>query len=284
VQPTGGVAVMEVATGPGWALHCGDCLDPETGLASLGERSVDHVITDPPYSRDLYSRTRTNKGTGIRANGRPYRTSGSELNGNASPIVLGNLKIGAIDDILDGVAAELRRVVVRWVVVFSDIEISPRWRGGLGDWYLRSGIWVKPDAMPQVTGDRPAQGFETITIGHRPGVKRWNGGGKIGVWVEGTTKGDDRPDHPCPKPLALMQSLLSDFTDPGELVCDPFAGSATTAAACIRLGRRFIGWERDPKYFAVAVKRLQQTREQLRWEPVRRPKMKQQKLGLEDEQ
>jgi site-specific DNA-methyltransferase (adenine-specific) len=60
-----------------------------------------------------------------------------------------------------------------------------------------------------------------------------------------------------------MEALVSDFTDPGELVCDPFAGSGTTGVACIRLGRRFIGWERDPKYFAVAVKRLRAAREQL---------------------
>jgi len=67
------------------------------------------------------------------------------------------------------------------------------------------------------------------------------------------------------KPPALMESLVRDFTDPGELICDPFAGSGTTGVACLRLGRRFIGWERDPKYHAVAVKRLRAAREQLRF-------------------
>ena len=70
--------------------------------------------------------------------------------------------------------------------------------------------------------------------------------------------------HETQKPVALMSALVRDFTDPGELVCDPFAGSGTTGVACIRLGRRFIGWERDPKYFAVAVKRLTAARGQLR--------------------
>lgn len=94
---------------------------------------------------------------------------------------------------------------------------------------------------------------------------RWNGGGKHGVYVEPIpqSRGGERL-HPTLKPLALMEALVSDFTDPGELVCDPFAGSGTTGVACIRLGRRFIGWEREPKYFDVAVKRLRAAREQLR--------------------
>ncbi|MCP4967401.1 MAG: site-specific DNA-methyltransferase [bacterium] len=69
--------------------------------------------------------------------------------------------------------------------------------------------------------------------------------------------------HPTQKPVLLMESLVSDFTDPGELICDPFAGSGTTGVACIRLGRRFIGWEKDPEFFETAVKRLRKTRQQI---------------------
>jgi DNA modification methylase len=60
-----------------------------------------------------------------------------------------------------------------------------------------------------------------------------------------------------------MESLLRDFTDPGDLILDPFAGSGTTGVAAIRLGRRFVGWERDAKYHDVATRRLAATREQL---------------------
>ncbi len=74
-----------------------------------------------------------------------------------------------------------------------------------------------------------------------------------------------------------MCALISDFTDPGDLVIDPFAGSGTTGVACIRLGRRFIGWERDHKHYAAAVKRLEGTREQLLL-PQRRVREKQQPL------
>jgi len=59
-----------------------------------------------------------------------------------------------------------------------------------------------------------------------------------------------------------MEALVRDFTDPGDLVLDPFAGSGTTGVACKRLGRRFLGWEKDPKYHAIAVKRIDAAREQ----------------------
>ena len=56
-------------------------------------------------------------------------------------------------------------------------------------------------------------------------------------------------DHPCPKPLALMEWLVEGTTDKGETVCDPFMGSCTTGEAAIRLGRRFVGVELSPEYF-----------------------------------
>ena len=59
-----------------------------------------------------------------------------------------------------------------------------------------------------------------------------------------------------------MRALLADFTDPGDLILDSHAGSGTTGAACIELGRRFVGFELDPKHHAVATKRLQETSRQ----------------------
>ena len=54
-------------------------------------------------------------------------------------------------------------------------------------------------------------------------------------------------EHPNEKPLALMKKLVDLFTQPGELVCDPYMGSGTTGVACLSNGRRFIGIERDPR-------------------------------------
>jgi len=65
------------------------------------------------------------------------------------------------------------------------------------------------------------------------------------------------------KPLPLMESVVTDYSRHLDMVCDPFAGAGTTGVACIRLGRRFVGWERDPKTFEIARQRLESTREQL---------------------
>lgn len=238
-----------------WELRLGDCLDPVTGLASLADKSIDHVITDPPFSRDLYTRTRATPG-------RPDLRSPNERKSDRE---LASLAIGSIDEILPVVAAQLMRVASRWVVVFHDVEIGHLWRGAFALSYVRAGAWVKKNPQPQISGDRPAQGYEGITIAHPAGRKRWNAGGRSAVWTTIICHGNERPDHPCPKPLALMEALVRDFTDEGELICDPFAGSGTTGVACRRLGRRFLGWELSPKYHAIACKRIAQTREQMRF-------------------
>jgi hypothetical protein len=62
--------------------------------------------------------------------------------------------------------------------------------------------------------------------------------------------------HPTQKPVALMEHLVRSYSREGELVFDPFAGSGSTAVACRRANRRFIGYEKDAKNFAAAVKRL----------------------------
>jgi DNA modification methylase len=66
---------------------------------------------------------------------------------------------------------------------------------------------------------------------------------------------DHGKEHPTQKPVALMEWCLG-FIPNAETILDPFCGSATTGVACIRLGRRFIGIEREPKYFEIAKKRI----------------------------
>ena len=63
--------------------------------------------------------------------------------------------------------------------------------------------------------------------------------------------------HPSPKPECLMVWLVNELTEEGETVCDPFMGSGTTGIACIRTGRKFIGIEKDARYFEVARARLE---------------------------
>lgn len=163
-------------------------------------------------------------------------------------------------------AAQMGRLSRRWVVVFCQAEGAEPWREALessGLQYVRQGIWVKPDAQPQLTGDRPGVGYETMVIAHPRGRKRWNGGGRVavythnkGAYMPGIVGGQNARPHPTTKPLPLMRDLVDDFSDPGELVCDPYAGSGTTGVACRALGRRFIGWESDTAMAEIARRRI----------------------------
>jgi site-specific DNA-methyltransferase (adenine-specific) len=253
-------------------LRLGDCLE---GMRGLGDRSVDHVICDPPFASEIYERCKKNP---ARSNGRG-RGHRSKNTYSVGLKLLTEGAIGVLDSVLHEAAKEIGRIARRWAVVFSDVESVHIWRDaleGAGLHHIRIGAWAKEDPMPQFSGDRPAQGFEVAELAYGVGRPRWNGGGKAALWRHGLAKGIQRPDHPCPKPLSLMEELISDFTDPGELICDPFAGSGTTAVACKRLGRRFVGWERDPVFHAAAVKRIDAAREQ--FQLLRPPKPKQTRL------
>lgn len=235
----------------------GDCLGPE-GLASLADGSVASVVADPPYESEAHTLQRRVKRGG---NAQVAREDGRVA--YVEPLSFEPLS----EETRSGVARQMARVARRWVVVFCQVEASQKWRAaleGAGLVYRRTGVWVKPDGMPQYSGDRPGMGYESIVIAHRPGRSSWNGGGRHGVWTFNKIgpEDHDRTGHETQKPLDLMLALVRDFTDPGELVCDPFAGSGTTGVACKRLGRRFVGWEKNEKWAAAAQKRIDKTREQ----------------------
>jgi DNA modification methylase len=247
----------------------GDCIE---GLAALPDGSADHLICDPPFASDIYERG----GVGNHQTTRSGTSPGL--------VVMKAGGIGSLDEVLDGFIREAARVVRRWVIVFSDVESVGLVRATMrehGLRWVRAGAWVKTDPMPQFTGDRPAQGIEAVCIAHAqvPGKMRWNGGGKAAVWTHGLCK-EDRPDHPCPKPIPLMKALVSDFTDPGELIVDCFAGSGTTLVAAKILGRRALGFERDPGFHAIAERRIRDAREQMTIPLARSPKPKQDSLSL----
>jgi DNA modification methylase len=66
----------------------------------------------------------------------------------------------------------------------------------------------------------------------------------------------DAKQHPAQKPVSVMRWLINAVTKPGELVCDPFAGSGTTGIAAVQLGRRFHGIENNPEYLEIAKGRI----------------------------
>jgi len=229
----------------GIVLFNADCREVLPTLAA-----VDHVITDPPYSRDLYLKFRTN---GHAAKAR--RAGGFE-----TYLALANEDIGAIEDLLPFVAPEIIRLARRWMIAFHDAEHGQHlWREAFGPLFVRSGVWIKLNPMPQISGDRPGVGYEMATIAHADGRKRWNGGGRAAVWTHSglNSRDNERPDHPCPKPLPLMRELVELFTDPGETILDPFAGSGTTGVAAYQLGRKAILVELAERWCEVAAKRLE---------------------------
>lgn len=74
--------------------------------------------------------------------------------------------------------------------------------------------------------------------------------------LRGSEQGENVRLHPTQKPVALMEWCLS-FVPDAPTILDPFMGSGTTGVACMNLGRSFIGVERDPKYFDIACKRIE---------------------------
>lgn len=150
------------------------------------------------------------------------------------------------------------------MLVFSDVESDHLWRADLeaaGLDYVRTGAWIKVGSTPQFSGDRPATGFEAVTIAHPKGRKRWNGGGHHAVWshpIVLNRSGNDPRWHTTQKPLSLMDELVSLFSEPGETVLDAFGGSGTTAVSAARLGRRCIVIEQQEKHCESIVKRLSQ--------------------------
>lgn len=67
---------------------------------------------------------------------------------------------------------------------------------------------------------------------------------------------NDTGSHPCPKPLRLLEWIIEQFTEPGDIVFDPFMGSGTTGVAAVRAGRKFVGIEKAPEYFTIARQRI----------------------------
>lgn len=215
-----------------------------------------HVITDPPYSQHVHGKSRRGGASApaLDGSGRHVASSFARVKEFGFEALTPELRALC--------AREFARIAERWVLIFSDVEMAHEWRADLvGLDYVRTGAWVKVGATPQFTGDRPAAGFEAITICHRAGRKRWNGGGKHAVWSEPIVLNRSHNDprlHTTQKPLPLMTRLVSLFTDPDELILDPFMGSGTTLRAAKDLGRRAIGIEREERYCETAALRMGQ--------------------------
>lgn len=226
-------------------IECCDNRDLILGLEAIPDGAVNHVLTDPPYEDDAHEKQRRQDyGKGIKS----------------APLTFDSID----EKHRRYCCAQWKRVCTGWVIVFCQAEAIALWKDAMTDAgiaWKRAALWLKTNAMPQFTGDRPAQGYESIAIGWAgAGRSSWNGGGKPGVYRSPRGTGGR---HQTEKPLALMESLVRDFTQPGDLVLDPFAGTGTTLVACKRMGRRWCGMEREPKYAQIARARIMEAREQI---------------------
>ena len=223
-------------------LYHGDCREL---LDTLPERSFDAVITDPPYSENTHKNARSNSASGRARSNRVLSGIRKDFG-----------SISAVD--LSAALAECGRVSRGWVVATLDYHHAFTYENtpppGLR--LLRLGVWLKTDPMPQISGDRPAPGWESIAYLHRADTRsKWNGGGKHGNWYGPK---EQAGQHPTAKPVAMVGNWVRLFTNPGDTVFDPFAGSGTTFRAAVDNGRKAVGCELDERYCEVIVKRIAQ--------------------------
>lgn len=220
-----------VERGQGWEMRLGRWQDspPE---------SVDVIISDPPYSQHVSDN--------MRAGGNP--------DDPVREFVLSFDGITPCD-----VATPLLAIARRWVALWCAIEqVGDYERAAVaaGHRYVRALAWLKTNPTPQFTGDRPAMWGEVCALMHHgsKGRMEWNGGGSAGVYRGGPERVDRF--HETQKPRWLMLEQIQQFTNPGDLVWDPYAGSATTGVAALLRGRKFLGHEVQEEYFLKACERL----------------------------
>lgn len=224
----------------GVTLYCGDCLEV---MPMLGQ--VDHTLADPPYEKHMHDRR-----TKIR------RTDGYDA--------MSEISFGSIDGMREPMTNLMVQITNGWLLVFCTPEGIAPWRDAIEAAkarYKRACFWVKPDAAPQLNGQGPGYAVEALCAAWcGSGFSRWNGGGRGNVFTHLTnpktrTKKRDG-GHETEKPLSLMGELVALFTNPGELIFDPCMGSGSTGVAAVAHGRRFIGIEKDPKWFDLAIRRI----------------------------
>ncbi len=234
-----------IVEGKGWTMYHGDCLEV---MPTLGK--VDAVVTDPPYAISL---------AGVSHVGQPGRGARRldffEGDSDWSATIrmaldMATIAMGLLSDVGSFYAWCGHRQFGPLVSLFE----------GAG-WKTRFLVWAKTAPPPPPPGSGWPSGAELCVYAFRPG-RTWNHSGSNpppnNVFTHDSFRFGQpgKVDHPTQKPLAVIEPIVAASTMPGETILDPFAGSGTTGVACLRLGRQFIGIEKDPTYFKLACDRL----------------------------
>src|SRR5436853_2473657 len=250
---------------PGCAsILVGDCV---AEMARLAPTSVDLVFADPPYNLQLQGDLKRPDDSKVDAVDDDWDKFSS---------------FSAYDDFTRAWLMAARRVMkpsaTLWVIgSYHNIFRVGAILQDLGFWVLNDVMWRKTNPMPNFRGRRFTNAHETLIWAARDqGAKGYTfnyealkaGNEDVQVrsdWIiplctgEERLKGrDGKKIHPTQKPEALLARVILASSRPGDLVLDPFSGTGTTGAAAKRLGRAFIGVERDAAYAAAAEARIAQ--------------------------
>lgn len=212
-------------------------------LPTLGR--VAHIITDPPYSE------RTHQGHDDVASGK--RRDGAER------LALGYSALTR--DGAERLAEQFAAVCDGWIVWMTDHTLAPVIAKRLEDLkrYVFAPVpYHHPGRSVRLAGDGPSSWTDWLIVSRTAAQHRW--GTLRGGYVAGP--GWDDKERMGGKPTRLMELVVSDYSRPGETVCDPFMGAGTTGVACHRTGRDFIGIEIDEPSFDTACRRIEQAQRQ----------------------
>ena len=221
------------------------CNDGIEGAKTLTNKSVDLLLTDPPY--------------GISS---PYICENQvqrRLRSDGSDFIMPKGNFGEWDNELetfDWMEIVLPKVC-GWVVVFcAQAQIGEYSKILKNNQFVAVGtmIWQKTNPVPFNHKFKPINAWEALVIGKRPGTK-FNGRLVHNVFKCNSPSPSHRI-HSTQKPLPLIKKFILLFSDKGDLVFDPFAGSATTVIAAYDLKRKSLAFEKDPCIYQAAYKRI----------------------------
>lgn len=238
---------FRVERGDGWELHLGDWRDADLP-------KVDATIEDPPYSERTHGGQRHERATNYRSKGRHSHALADT----------GDLGYDALSPEEARDVTETASGVTRgWVCQMTSHDLVGAYEQG----FKRAGRYVFapiPIVIPgmnvRLAGDGPSNWTVYLVVARTTERICW--GTKPGAYTRYTEPPRDRKVVKGSKSVALMEAIVGDYTAPGDLVMDRFAGSGTTGVAAIRMGRQFVGWERKPEHFEIALKRLRAARPQ----------------------
>ncbi len=246
-------------------VRLGDCVEV---MDQLAERSVDLVFADPPYN--------------LRLEGELTRPNQSRVEGvdDAWDKFAGPEAYDAFTrDWLTAVRRVLKDDATLWVIgSYHNIFRVGAILQDLGFWILNDVIWRKTNPMPNFRGRRFTNAHETLIWASKrrdakytfnyTAMKALNDDLQMrSDWLIPLCTGPERlrddagkKAHSTQKPEALLHRVILAASRPGDLVLDPFLGSGTTAAVAKRLGRRFLGIEREARYAEIARARIAKVR------------------------